>query len=122
MTQEKDRKNKYVRYLLGEMSEAEQTAFEEHYLADDQVFAELQLIETELIDHYVREELTAADSARFEQHYLNSPERQQRVDFARALQRTSNGVSAPSATKAMAAPQASSESWLRRLLTRLRDK
>jgi anti-sigma factor RsiW len=111
-----------MRYLLGNLSEAEQSAFEKDYLADDQVFAELQLVETELIDLYVREELTTADSASFEQHYLNSPERRQRVEFARALQRTTNSVSASSAVKAMAAPQASSESWLRKLLTRLSNK
>ncbi|HWQ31588.1 MAG TPA: hypothetical protein VNQ79_01800 [Blastocatellia bacterium] len=122
MAQEKDHQSKYVRYLLGEMSEAEQSAFEKDYLTDDQVFAELQMIETELIDLYVREELNAADSARFEQHYLNSPERRQRVEFARALQKTTNSVSAPSATRAMTAPQASSESWLRRFLTRLGNK
>jgi len=74
-----------IRYLLGALSETEQTQFEEKYFSDDQVFEELQIVEADLIDSYVRGELTEFERRQFETCYLNSPERRRKVENARCL-------------------------------------
>lgn len=74
-----------LRYLLGELSEAEQEQFEEEYFADPQLFQQLQEARNDLMDSYVRDELPAAQRARFEQYFLASPRRRERVELARAL-------------------------------------
>lgn len=74
-----------IRYLLGQLSEEEETRFEERYFSDDQVFEELQCIETELIDSYVKGELSDSERQRFDMYYLNSSERRDKVEMARCL-------------------------------------
>jgi len=73
------------RYLLGQMSEQEQSQFEERYFADDNLFEELRAVEGELIDAYVRGELSPPEREQFEKHFLTSPKRRQRVEFARTM-------------------------------------
>jgi hypothetical protein len=74
-----------VRYLLADLSEEEQVQFEELYIKDDGVFEELVAVENDLIDAYVRGELSESEQGRFESGYLNSPDRRERVDFAKSL-------------------------------------
>lgn len=74
------------RYLLGELSEAEQEMLESQYLNDDEAFEEMVRIENQLVDSYVQDRLAPVERARFEQHYLAHPERRERVKFAQALQ------------------------------------
>ncbi len=74
-----------VEYLLGELSEEEVAKFEERYFSDDQVFEDLQSIETELIDSYVKDELSDSERERFETYYLNSPQRRDKVETAKCL-------------------------------------
>jgi len=45
------------RYLLGELSEAEQERFEEAYFADDALFEQFQAVKDDLLDAYARDEL-----------------------------------------------------------------
>lgn len=85
MTQEPDQT--ILRYLLGELSEAEQERFEDEYFADSQLFQRLQDARNDLMDGYVREELPAAQRARFEQYFLASLRRRERVDLAREFAR-----------------------------------
>ncbi|HEY7285298.1 MAG TPA: hypothetical protein VH497_07640 [Vicinamibacterales bacterium] len=73
------------RYLLGELSEAEMTAFEREYMSDPEVFAQLIQSETTLVDDYVRRRLPLPVRQRFEEHYLSHPKRRERVAFANAL-------------------------------------
>ncbi len=81
-----DRNERVIRrYLLGELPEEDQTQLEEQYFADDNLYLELQTIERDLIDSYVRGKLSSADHKRFESHFLLSPQRRQRVEFARAF-------------------------------------
>ena len=49
-----------TRYLLGELAEPEQTALEEKYFADPQLFDQLVKAETELVDDYARGRLSPA--------------------------------------------------------------
>jgi hypothetical protein len=70
-------------YLLGLSSPDEQAAIEERYLADPDFLAEVQSVERDLIDRYLRGEIT--DRAAFESHFMASSSRRERVEFARAL-------------------------------------
>lgn len=74
-----------TRYLLGELSESEQTALEEKYFTDPQVFDQVLRTESELLDSYARNQLSAEARLRFEQSYLINPRRRERVKFAEAL-------------------------------------
>lgn len=74
-----------TRYLLGELSEQEQSALEERYFRDPQVFNEVLRVESELVDAYARGQLPAEVRERFEQYYLKHPARRQRAEFAKAL-------------------------------------
>lgn len=113
-----DRNERVIRqYLLGELPEEEQTQLEEQYFADDSLYSELRIIERDLIDSYVGGKLSSADHKRFESHFLLSPQRRQRVEFARAFTESISDIQsipAPStATK-------KSVSWWRSLLQPLR--
>lgn len=77
-----------IRYLLGEVSQQEQTQIEEQFFADDVFFETLLAVESELIDCYVRGKLSPHDGEQFEKHFLASPERRKRVEIARDLMRS----------------------------------
>lgn len=73
------------RYLLGELTQDEREHFEAHYFGNDEAFAELCVIEEELVDAYVREELAPAQREHFEKFYLITAARRERVAFARSF-------------------------------------
>src|SRR5215208_6229734 len=74
-----------TRYLLGELSEGEQSALEQACFDDPRVFAELTAAEEGLVDDYARDRLSPEVRARFERVYLADPRRRERVQFAHAL-------------------------------------
>jgi hypothetical protein len=74
-----------VTYLLGDLSEAEQTELEERFFHDTQLSEALSEVEDDLIDQYVRDELSAPERQRFEHHFLISKRRREKVVFARSL-------------------------------------
>src|SRR5438128_12326880 len=73
------------RYLLKELSEAEQFAFEEKYFTDSRAFEQVLKTESELVDNYVRGRLSKRTRERFEQSYMAHPRGRERVKFAEAL-------------------------------------
>jgi hypothetical protein len=73
-----------VRYLLGHVSEEEQTRIEEKYFGDKEWFEQLQIVEGELIDSYVCDRLSKKDREAFESCFLQVAERRERIEFARA--------------------------------------
>jgi len=73
------------RYLIGDLTDAEQEETERRLLADESSFEALQVAEDELIDAYVRGELSAEDRERFQEHFLRTPSRRERLQFARAF-------------------------------------
>jgi hypothetical protein len=73
------------RYLLGELSAAEQTALEDEYFGDESKYDRLCKAEDELLDRYARDYLSEADRERFERSYLTNPRRRRHVMFAQAL-------------------------------------
>ena len=74
-----------VQYLLGQLSEQEQTELERLYLTDDVLFEQLLAIEDELRDTYARGELSSADRQAFEQRLLTLPRQKEKQKFARML-------------------------------------
>lgn len=74
-----------IQYLLGELPEAEQDKLEEALFEDRELFAQLEAVEDELIESYVRGELKQNDRQRFERAYLSSPTRRQKIDHAASL-------------------------------------
>ncbi len=94
------------RYLLGPMTEEEMTQVEERYFSDPDLFARLEAVEEDLVDDYVRGNLSGAERGRFEQSYLNSPQRQEKVRFARLLQQylAEQEARAPEVAKRARAP------------------
>jgi anti-sigma factor RsiW len=75
-----------TRYLLGEMSEAEQMQVEIRYFADPEMFSELCSWRNNLIDAYVAGQLSPSLRERFEAGIENSWAVNERVRFAETLQ------------------------------------
>jgi len=103
------------RYLLGELSAAEQTALEDEYFGDEFKYDRLSKAEDELLDRYARGSLSEADRELFERSYLTNPRRRRHVMFAKALAR----VVDENLTARRAAPQASGRERIERPDTRL---
>jgi anti-sigma factor RsiW len=74
-----------MRYLLGELSEKEQSQLEERYFADPAFFQEVRARRDDLIDAYLRGDLSEHERERFDTHFMASPHLRERVEFARAL-------------------------------------
>src|SRR5438876_7752608 len=92
------------RYLLGELTQEGQQQIEERLLRDSDYFEHLQLCEDELVDEYVRGGLPPDEQRRFDNHFLSTPERHEKLRFARALRRyVSAAVEAEPATTARSA-------------------
>lgn len=72
-------------YLLGELSEAEQTELESQYFADATLVDRVIQVETRLLDEYARGRLSVELRARVERRYLAHPKRRARLKFADAL-------------------------------------
>jgi anti-sigma factor RsiW len=84
MVKDEDQELVY-KYLLGELSDDQQTAFERRYFADDALFERLIAAEDELIDRYARGECSDKERALLEQHFLKSQSRRKRLLFSQAL-------------------------------------
>jgi hypothetical protein len=73
------------RYLLGELSAAEQTALEDEFFLDRAKYDQLRQAEDDLIDSYARGSLSTGDCERFERSYLANPQRRRHVKFSKAF-------------------------------------
>ena len=74
-----------VRFLLGEGTEAEREALERRVFEDEAAAEEVEAFEDELVDDYVAGRLSGPEKLAFERTYVATPERAQKVEFARAL-------------------------------------
>jgi hypothetical protein len=77
------------RYLLGDLPQEERARLEDGYSTDADMFEEMLATENDLIDSYVRGELTEVERRQFEAEFLQSPQRQEKVEFARTLNQVS---------------------------------
>lgn len=73
------------RYLLGQLDEAEQERIELQLLTDPAFAEEFDTVVDELTDQYIRDELADDERKRAEKYFLNTPERQQKLEFATEL-------------------------------------
>lgn len=72
-------------FLFGEMAEVERSEFEAKFIADEDLFEEIKVVEDELIEKYVRGWMKAAEKAKFGQNFLTTKKRRERVEFSRQL-------------------------------------
>src|SRR5262245_22775479 len=84
-----------VRYVLGELSEAEQQQVEEAYFTDPTFLQEVRAVRDELIDAFIYGELVGHERQRFEQRLQRTPALREKVEFARLLHHTVNPANAP---------------------------
>jgi len=99
-------------YLLGELDPEEQRRVEERLLVDDAYFEELLMAEDDLTDEYLDGALSAREQERFEQHFLATPERHQKLRFARVLRRYIDDAGAADSATTPAPPSFSWRRWL----------
>ncbi len=76
-----------IRYILGELTENEQTQVEEKYFADEEFLQEVRAARDDLVDAYVRGKLSEADRLRFEKRMNEVPSLRAKVEFAEVLAR-----------------------------------
>ena len=74
-------------YLLGELDLQQQQQVEQRLLSDDEFFEALLIAEDEIIDQYLSGSLTSPERERFTTLFLSTPERRQKLNFARALRK-----------------------------------
>jgi len=73
------------RYLLGELSEAEQVEIEDRAFADQSVLEQILAVEQDLIDDYVSGDIPQEKRNSFQTHFCASAVRKEKVAFATAL-------------------------------------
>src|SRR2546430_6037703 len=74
-----------ARYLLGDLSEAEQAQLEEHAFSDSDYLQQVRAVEKDLIDEYARGELSGPAREAFEQRFFASEQRRRQIEFAKAF-------------------------------------
>ncbi|HEX8289415.1 MAG TPA: hypothetical protein VF556_15545 [Pyrinomonadaceae bacterium] len=74
-----------VNFLLGKLSDEEQTRIEADFFNSNPAFENILIAENELIDAYVTGNLSPDDRTRFENRLLLNPQQKQRVEFAKTL-------------------------------------
>jgi anti-sigma-K factor RskA len=75
-----------TRYLLGDLSEEDQAKIEGRAFRDRQYLLEIEAVECDLIDDYVRGALSEGQRRQFEDRFLRSAERRRKLKFAKALE------------------------------------
>jgi hypothetical protein len=97
-------------YLLELLSAEDTERVELASITDDEVAARLRIVETDLVDGYVRGALTGATLAQFESRYMASARRRERVRrasaFVRAIDRAA--AQADSTTPSVSVPYSAS--------------
>lgn len=85
MTPTPEVQNRLRRYLLGQLSGDAREELEQELLTSAETFQELLVLEDELVDEYLAGRISADDRHHFAEHFLISPDRQEKLRFARAL-------------------------------------
>ena len=87
MARQNQEQNSVKRYLLKQLTVAEQQDVELRLLSDDGFAAEVEIAEDELIDEYLDQELSREERVHFEQNFLITPERHSKLISAQAFKR-----------------------------------
>lgn len=83
----KENTEQIIKYLFGELNEAERDTLEDRIFAEEEFAEFLSAVEKDLIDDYARNEMDADLRRRFEQKYLVSETRHEKVRVASVLQK-----------------------------------
>lgn len=94
------------RYLLGQLEAAEQERIELQLLTDSSFGEEFDTVVDELTDQYVRDELSDDERKRAEKYFLNTPARQQKLEFAKELLSHADAERGQPAERAIVEPAA----------------
>src|SRR6185503_10005685 len=78
------RDDRLTRYLLAGLPPDEEERLEQEYLRGGEAYDRLLAAEDDLIDAYAAGRLEGDEARRFEARFLATPERRERVAFARA--------------------------------------
>jgi hypothetical protein len=89
--------DRIIAYLLEELPEEEAERFEDECFAGENWPAQINLVEEDLIDDYLRDRLVPERRESFERNYLNTDARVERVRMAAALLRHVDGRAAADA-------------------------
>src|SRR5688572_8010268 len=87
MARQNQQQHSVKRYLLKQLTVAEQHDVELRPLSDDGFAAEVEIAEDELIDEYLDQELSREERVHFEQNFLITPERHSKLITAQAFKR-----------------------------------
>lgn len=87
-------------YLLGQSTSEDSVRVEERLWEDDDVYQELLIVEDELVDQYLAGLLTNEERESFENHFAASPDRREKLRFARNLKKYVSRVEADRASVA----------------------
>lgn len=75
------------KYLLGQLSDDQQSNFEQRLLSEDELSQEFDVTTEELVEDYLARRLTQEESEWFEQNFLSSPEGKRSHRFATTFNR-----------------------------------
>ena len=101
------------RYLLGQLTDAEQGEIEERFLRDDEHYQKLLLVEDELRCAYAKGLLAPAERELFERRFLIFPDEQQRVELVSAVIEELSGINVEETPRQEARDEG--RSWPKRL-------
>ena len=87
MVRQEREQNSIRRYLLNQLSSAKQQAVELQLLSDETFADELEIVEDELIDEYLKGELSRKERASFQKYFLAHETRRRKLRASEALNR-----------------------------------
>ncbi len=85
MGDEKNLDQMIYRYLLGELTEQEQTRVEKRYFKDPDFLKKVQSARDDLVDAYVSNQMPSPQRRSFERQLEENPALRSRVEFAKVL-------------------------------------
>ena len=74
--------DKIKKYFLGELTETEANGFEEDFAQNAELTEQAKLVESEIIDAYLRDEFSESERLLFEANYLTTEARREKLRFA----------------------------------------
>jgi len=99
LKQKTEQEEEIVRFLLGELSDAERTQIEERFLEDNRYFEQICAVEDALVDDYVEGALTDDERAKVERLLRSSRRQAREIAFTRDLIESAAELSARESPK-----------------------
>lgn len=103
-------------YLFNDLARERARELEERLLRDDEFVEQVQLVEDEIIEDYVRGTLTSREASRFKGHFLSTPRRRRKLMVIEGLRKTAIAGHGD-IFKELAADAPPRPSWLKSLFT-----